>query len=658
MKPFSINDLVHFKGVGAANLAPDASGFVYVQTEIMEKENGYRSTLWLYQDQKNFQLTNGQKPLTRDQNPKWSPDGKQIAFTSNRSGSNQIWLIAAQGGEARQLTDLAKGVQAYSWSPDGKKIYFNAKEETPSEDKPREGAQFTHVTLLKYKMNGVGFYDRFYSQIYEIDVSTLEVKKLTEGDFNCAAPMPSPDGKWLAFMSNRTGLEQNTINDLWLLSLDKGELKNLTEQKVALYGASWHKDSQGLVYAGHHKGPIPGSQSELWQVNLKAEHKNLMPDFPLMIGSAAGSDIRMDTGSSAPQVADCGKYVFFTATDGGNSYLYSLTLADGEIRVIHGEGDMVVFSYSEVQGVVVLSKTTPTTPAEFYLADLKTDSLFTQVTNVNEALLADRFVSKAEVVHFTHEDGTVLEGWLLKPYNYEEGKKYPLVMEIHGGPHTAYGNSFFHEFQVLTGLGYGVYYGNPRGSVGYGEEFAQAIIGDWCGVDADDLLFMAQEVSKLPWVDETRMGVTGGSQGGYFTNWLIGHTDMFKAAVTQRSMSNILSKYGTADNGWAHDRRGMGGADIWDREDFLMERSPIRYAPQVKTPLLFIHSDQDHRCPLEQAEQFYVALKRLGVETEMVIFKGENHELSRSGKPANRLTRLDYMMNWFKKYLDQEEELF
>ena len=651
MKPFRINDLTHFKGVGNAVVSPNGEQVVYVVTEVLEKENGYRSTLWLKHGEEHRQLSNGQTPTTRDQQPKWSPDGTQIAFLSNRSGSQQIWMMASHGGEAKKVSEFSKGVQFFHWSHDGSTLFLSAKEETPEQKKPREGSGFTHVTRLHYKMNGVGYYDRYWSQLWSLELNTGKMDRLTAGEFHCSEPTPSPDGQWLAFYSNRTGVEQDTMNDLWLLSLLDGTMMNLTEQKVSFSGISWLKDSSGLVYAGHHKGQIPGADAEVWQVNLKGQHQLLTPGFPYMIGTAAGSDVRMDSGSSGPKVATCGKYVLFTATNGGNSYLYQLTLATGVIQVLYGEGDMAVFSFHEAKGVCVLNKTTPETTADLWMADLKTGESFHQVTAINDGLFTDRWVAKAEVIHFTHPDGTVLEGWLMKPFAYEEGQRYPLVMEIHGGPHTAYGNSFFHEFQVLAGMGYGVFYGNPRGSIGYGEAFAQAIIGDWCGIDADDLLFMAQEVSRLPWVDETKMGVTGGSQGGYFTNWLVGHTDMFKAAVTQRSMSNMLSKYGTADNGWTHDKRGMGGADIWDSENLLMERSPIRYAPYVKTPLLFIHSDQDHRCPLEQAEQFYVALKRLGVETEMVIFKGENHELSRSGKPANRLTRLDFIMGWFSKYL-------
>jgi len=275
-----------------------------------------------------------------------------------------------------------------------------------------------------------------------------------------------------------------------------------------------------------------------------------------------------------------------------------------------------------------------------------------QVTRVNEDLFAQVETQPAERVLFSAKDGQQLEGWLIKPVGFQQGKKYPLVFEIHGGPHSAYGNAFFHEFQCLAGYGFGVFYCNPRGSVGYGEAFARSIIGDWCGIDASDLIDAAEFAAGLDWVDASRIGVTGGSQGGYFTNWLVGHTNMFKAAVTQRSMSNVYSKYGTADNGVTHDKVSMGGADLWSDEALLMERSPIRYAQNVRTPLLILHSEEDYRCPIEQAEQWYAALKRLGnTDVEFVRFLGENHELSRSGKPTNRIERLTRLTGWFRKYM-------
>ena len=349
-------------------------------------------------------------------------------------------------------------------------------------------------------------------------------------------------------------------------------------------------------------------------------------------------------------LSEDGKHLYFAAVDGGSSYLYKVNIETGKASLVFGDGQMVVSSYDAAGGAIVVNKATPLSIGDFFMGGRGTD--WQQVTHFNRELFTERYIGWPEPITFTHPDGTVLEGWVIKPMGYQDGGNYPLVMEIHGGPHTTYGNVFFHEFQILAGHGFGVFYTNPRGSMGYGEGFAKSIVGDWCGLDARDLEFMAESALKaLPWADPARYGVTGGSQGGYFTNWLIGHTSLFGAAVAQRSMSNLYSKYGVADNGWSGDRAGMGGKDLWDDEDLIMERSPIRYARNVRTPTLIIHSDMDFRCPLEQGEQWYVALKRLGVTVEMLLFHGENHELSRSGKPANRVVRLEAILDWFQRYL-------
>jgi dipeptidyl aminopeptidase/acylaminoacyl peptidase len=274
-----------------------------------------------------------------------------------------------------------------------------------------------------------------------------------------------------------------------------------------------------------------------------------------------------------------------------------------------------------------------------------------QVTRVNEELLSSLKLSKPEPFTFKSTDGLELDGWVMKPIDFDAGKKYPAVIQVHGGPHSAYGEAFFHEMQLLTSTGFGVFYCNPRGSSCYGKKFADGVIGDWGGMDYQDIMALRDVVAKTPWVDDSKVGITGGSYGGYMTNWVVGQTDRFAAAVSCRSISNMYTKYGVSDIGWFGNRAGFAGRDLWDSEDFIMERSPIRYAPKVVTPLLLVHSEQDYRCPLEQAEQFFVALKRLGKTVEFLKIAGENHELSRSGKPWNRIERVEHIVEWFVRFL-------
>jgi len=734
-KPYVAEDLLKMKWVGAPRMSPCGRFVAFVVTEVLEKENSYASSIWLYDSSVGDyeplairQITyRGGKTKGRDQRPKWSPDGRMIAFLSDRAGSNQLYLLDMAGGEALKVTDMPKGVSDFDWLGCDS-LVFCAKED---EEKPkfREGATARRITTLRYKFNGVGYLDGLHTQLWsvrlerpaggkekpagdsgELGEACLErtgapnpyaPRRLTGGPYDCSSPCASPSGRYVAFVSKRTEDEMAFYSDLYLLGSETGELKKLTASLGQVRGPVFAPDESAVYYIGHEKGETyPGGYPEIWRVDLKTlERKAISTGFPYLVAGGIGGDVGPDQGNTGLKVSSCGEFLYFTAVDGGSSYLYRLPADGGAWEKVYGEGQMVVKSYDVAGGKVVLNKATPVTMGDLWYGNLPDSTPTTgsqeyaseeagvgsggssgttstaesrdisldgvevregdpnehplkMITGFNSKLASERYAGWPKRVTFNHPDGTVLEGWVILPNGFEKGKKYPLIMEIHGGPHTTYGNVFFHEFQMLAGHGFGVFYTNPRGSMGYGEEFARVVVGDWCGVDAEDLEFMAREALRMfDWVDPERFGVTGGSQGGYFTNWLIGHTDLFAAAVTQRSMSNLYSKYGVADNGWSHDRAGMGGKDLWEHEDLIMERSPIRYAPNVKTPTLIIHSDQDHRCPLEQAEQWYVALRRLGVTTEMLLFHGENHELSRSGKPANRIVRLEAILEWFERFL-------
>ena len=648
--PFISDDLLKMKFVGTPHLSPSGDELLWVETTVLEHDNTYTSVIMHKQGGQVSQLTNrGGQSKGRDFAPLFSPDGSLIAFLSDRGGKGDIWMLNKGHGEAIQLTSCAKAVTSLVWDSTGQGIFFVTKEviEQPT---PRLGATARRITRLRYKFNGVGYYDELYTQIFYLDLQTKGVTQITSGPHNASQPAPSPCGRFLAFCSNRNTDELKTMEDIHLLTIKDKTLKNLTHGMGPSRKPVWSSDHT-LMYIGHQKGSYPGGYPELREIDVTTNlNTNLMPDFPHYIGNTIGADVRFDAGNSEFKPSADGRKVFFEATVGGNSYLYNLDRQSGAVSCVYGEAQMCVTSFDEASGCIVVNESSPKDIGNLHYRAL--GSTWEQVTHANEKLFTGKYIGWPETVQFHHADGTALEGWIIKPLGLSEGKKYPLIMEIHGGPHATYGNAFCHEFQMLAGAGFGVLYTNPRGSLGYGEDFARACVGDWCGVDASDLQFMAEQtVAVTPWVDAAKVGVTGGSQGGYFTNWLIGHTDMFSAAVTQRSMSNLYSKYGVSDIGWSGDRHGMGGKDLWENEDFVMERSPIRYAPQVKTPTLIIHSDQDYRCPLEQAEQWYVALKRLGVPAEMLLFHGENHELSRSGKPANRLVRLDAIQEWFKRYL-------
>ena len=278
-----------------------------------------------------------------------------------------------------------------------------------------------------------------------------------------------------------------------------------------------------------------------------------------------------------------------------------------------------------------------------------------QLTTVNKHVFADLLIRDAEEIRFDSPDGLGLQGWIIKPPGFEEGRKYPAVIEIHGGPHLMYGFSFFHEFQLLAAQGYVVFYMNPRGGQGYGQEFVDAIRGGWGEPDYRDLLRGVDVLLEQGYVDEARLGVTGGSYGGYMTCWIIGHTNRFRTAVASRSVTNLISMYGSSDAGWMlEDWEFTPLFDNPEAYQLLWRHSPLAYAAQVETPLLLTHGEDDRRCHLEQAEEMYVALRRLGKTAELVAFPGSTHELSRAGAPRMRVQRLDAIVDWMRRYLDEE----
>jgi dipeptidyl aminopeptidase/acylaminoacyl peptidase len=332
------------------------------------------------------------------------------------------------------------------------------------------------------------------------------------------------------------------------------------------------------------------------------------------------------------------------AGDVPHSNIYRVTRATREIEQLTEGVTIDGFSYSHDFKGLSYNAMSAVEPCELYVNGKK-------VTKVNERHLKSLNLSVPEAYTWTNELGDDIHGWVMKPQGYVEGEKYPTIVQIHGGPLGIYGDGIYHEFQLMAASGYCVIYTNPRGSAGYGEEYGATLNGRHGTVDYVDIMhFTRNAVKRFPFIDSERLGVTGGSYGGYLTNWIITQTDMFKAGVACRSTCNRHSHHGYSDFGFNHGPSGNMGYP-WRDEDKLLSQSPLRYAKNVKTPLLFIHSENDLRCPVQQAEEFFVALMELGVDTELVRFPDENHELSRSGKPKHREERFRHILRWFDKYL-------
>lgn len=648
MDKIDARSLLNLKFSTNPTFSPDGTYFVYVHTTVHEEENKYHSILrkvdTLTLEDRPFTHGRGVDGFAQDKNPRFSPDGTKLAFLSNRAGKNQVFVMPADGGEPLQLTHFKQGVRSFAWAPDGASIVFAARQE-----EPENLSDVRVIRQLRYWENGEGFYGDQPCHLWTVEADGTNLKPLTEGPFDEYTPEFSPDGTNVLFRSWRNDDQRSVLSSLYSISVASGDIRQIYEGRGYMLAPMYSPDGKHVAFFGHQHGETSGSNIYVWVVPTEGgEARKLTADFDRPVGNFVGSDARMESGLHKPTWSADGERVYFLATDGGNCHVYSVNL-HGEVQQESAGGDEVITSFSLSGSDIVYTKETVSCPSEIYLQRAGT---VLPVTRHNESWLGNVELSTPERIEVTTRDGWAVEGWLLKPAGFNPSQKYPLVLEIHGGPHTCYGNAFNHEFQLLTARGYVVLYTNPRGSQGYGDVFVRGCIGDWGGKDYEDLMDAVDYAVQRPYIDVSRLFVTGGSYGGYMANWMVGHTDRFRAAVTQRSISNLYSMFGTSDIGFYFNNMELGGADLWDQEEFVMARSPIRYAPNVTTPVKIIHSEDDIRCPMEQAQQWFIALKRLGVDTELVRFPGENHELSRSGKPKHRLERLEHIVGWFDKYND------
>jgi dipeptidyl aminopeptidase/acylaminoacyl peptidase len=631
---------------GDPQFSPDGQSIVYVSTTINQKENKYQSKLRKFDliNGKDYELTQG---IAQDKLPRFSPDGSYIAFVSTRSGTAQLYVMSAHAGEPKQITFFQKGIHSYVWTPDNQLVVVARKDDAETK------SDVLVLDKLRYRANGYGFYGDEPLHLWLVQVDGSRLKQITDGPYDETEPTVSPDGRKVAFVSWRNDSQVEVTPSLYTVDLQTGAIEMVYEGHGRLGYPVYSPNGEWIAFYGHQHGESSGHNTELWIVPVTGgQARSLTHVLDRPVGNEVGTDARYETGEAIPIWSEDSQKIYFSATNEGDCYVYSATLS-GEIQKETPGDTQVVTSFTCRFGVIAYAKETPTSPAEIYLQQ---NGDIQQITNHNANLLNDFSISVPERMKFQAEDGLVIDGWLLKPPNFCPEKSYPLVLEIHGGPHSSYGNTFNHEFQVLANYGYLVLYTNPRGSHGYGEDFVQGCVGDWGGKDCRDILDALHTVSQLPYVDKNNLFITGGSYGGYMTNWIVANTPIFKAAVTQRSICNLYSMFGTSDIGFWFNKKELGGADLWENEEFIMSRSPIRYAYRVRTPMKIIHSEEDFRCPMEQAEQWFTALKRLGVDTELVRFPNENHDLSRNGQPKHRIERLEHIVGWFEKYLQKENE--
>ena len=655
-------DLYQFQLAKGARISPDGKHVIYSMHRVDAKTEKKYSNLWVVPVDGGAprQFTFGDQ---NDGGAAWSPDGSQVAFLSNRGDKEkpaQVYILPFYGGEARPLTSIEGEIGKLIWSPDGKKLLTTVRkkdaevlEREKDEQKKKLGTVKRHYDRVFYKLDGYGYLPHERTHVWVIDAASGESTQLTDhAVYDEYEPVWSPDGSQIAFLSNRSenpDFEGEKV-DVYIMPAAGGDFQRV-ETPVGDKGSlSWSRDGQWLAYVGT-LGIEDWKDSKLYIVPVDSSQPacNLTADYDIHVAAWTINDMG-EPEMMPPYWSKDGKSILFQVATHGSTVLKRLSLDGGKLEDVIGEGGVVAnFSFDRDETHLAYFFGQMTDPGQVRVREIQTGAERT-LTNVNGDLLASLDLSQVEEVWFKGPDGNDLQGWIMTPPGFDPAKKYPSIMEIHGGPLTQYGRFFMHEFYYLSAQGYVVYFCNPRGGRGYGEAHATAIHGAWGSVDYADLMAWADYMAQKPYIDTTRMGVTGGSYGGYMTVWIIGHTQRFKAAVTQRCVSNFVSMWGSSDFNWGFQRELGDKAPFEDLEKYW-KHSPIAYIGNAKTPTLVIHNEFDLRCPIEQGEQVFVALKRLGVDTEFVRFPDEFHGLSRAGRTDRRIARLNAILGWFEKYL-------
>lgn len=661
MEPLQLNDFLNYRFLSQPRFAPGGARAAFAVANCNKEENAYESRLWLWEGGALRQLTD----LGKEAQYLWE-DETHILFPAVRSAAEKkraeakdqftpFYRLDVTGGEAlpaftlpfaagpvyRVTETLYVAVGLIDANhPDYYKLDKEGRAAVAKEYE--ENRDYEVLDEIPFWINGQGFVNKRRTALFLCNVATGEVSRVTE-------PLLSVDsvavsGTDVYFTGESYTAKSREISALWKLDCLTGEARCLQEtMPIRIHGLLTAGDRL-LALGTDSKRHGLNENAFVYGVNpadgsltlIRAEEENMY--------SSVGSDCRYGGGESCQAR---GREVFHLTTRWGNSHLYRLTPGGESLPVITEDGSIDAFAVSPDSDTVLLVAMYGCRLQELYAYDLASGAL-TQVSHFNDAPLAGKYVAQPQRLTL-ESGGWEIEGWVLLPRDFDPAKTYPAVLDIHGGPKTVYGPVFYHEMQLWANRGYFVLYCNPMGSDGRGNAFAD-IRGHYGETDYENIMdFTDVVLSKYPQIDKKRVAVTGGSYGGFMTNWIIGHTDRFACAASQRSISNWLSFYGVSDIGPMFATDQCDG-DPFDTPEKLWAHSPLRYAKNVVTPTLFIHSDEDHRCPMPEGMQMFTALTDRGVPARLCYFRGENHELSRSGKPKHRIRRLKEITDWIEKY--------
>jgi dipeptidyl aminopeptidase/acylaminoacyl peptidase len=637
---------MEMESVGNAEISPDGKQIIFTRTWVDKMKDQYRSNLWIVDidGTRIRELTSGAR---NDSSPVWSPDGKRIAFLSDRDGTNQLHVMWLDTREMAQLTHLERAPGNLKWSPDGKQIAFTsfAPDNDPVlsvklPERPR-GAEWAKppviVDRLSWAADGRGPLPKGNTHIFVIDATLGGTPlQITSGKYNHTGIDWSPDGRKIYFSAIRKPEAEYLRNDGEIYSADLAtlEIKQLTDRKGPDSNPIVSPDGKYIAYVGYDDKMYTNHVASLYLMNIDGSGKRtLATDLP----SSPRNINWLPAGN-----------IYFTSESKGVTEIYSVSLANSQPRKSTTNTILSDFSIAH-NGQIAAVSTSFKQPG--VLVTFKGDevSRITRLADVNKDVLADIKLGEAEELWFTSKDGLKVQGWLIKPANFESGKKYPLVLWIHGGPWSMYSVAWNWSFQNFAANGYAVLYTNPRGSTGYGQDFVNGIQYSYPGKDYDDLMAGVDAAIAKGFIDEKNLFVCGGSGGGVLTAWIVGHTDRFAAAVSMRPVINWHSFVGTTDGpNWYHQFKKYP----WEDPMEFAARSPLNYVANVKTPTMVMTGEADLRTPMGQSEEYYRALKMLKKETLLVRMPDEYHGWRR---PSHQLLQQLYLQAWFEKHMRKDQ---
>jgi len=692
-------DLFDFIWVANPQLSPDGTRVAFTRANVDEKRTGYDTSIWTVSTsggESPVRMTNGK----HDAQPRWSPDGKRIAFVrggdkdeTGKPKPPQIAMLSLAGGEAWILTDLPKGASGPIWSSDSKRIAFlssttlediekvqrnkdsTKSEETRKPEATKDSAEPNHlepesehksdvhiISRAVYRSNDAGYLDpKRHDHIWILEVPTTsdELTKpvqLTSGDFEEREVVWSRDNSRIYFLTERIDEPYYDLptTDIYSVPSGGGSLEKLATVPMGIYDLVLSPDGRKFAFHGSVTQPVRSySQPDLWVMDAatNAQPKNLTADYDYDMGSSVFGDNTAPRGGNGRTLywsPDC-RWLFDLVAKQGRTPLVRIDSQSGTVtEITRGDQAVLDFSVTPNARTIVVLVSTPIAIGDLF--SIGADGAQTRVTDFNRKLWSQLNLTPPEELNYTSFDGQRIQGWIQKPPDFDPKKKYPLILNIHGGPHAAYGWVFDHEFQWMAARGYVVLYLNPRGSTSYGQDFGNVIQYHYPGDDYRDLMIGVDELLKRGYIDPKKLAVTGGSGGGVLTDWTITHTDRFAAAVSQRDISNWASWWYTADF-TLFQPEWFQAPPFEDPQDYA-NRSAITFVKNIHTPVLFVLGESDYRTPQDSGgEQLFRALKFLKRPTAMVVFPRETHELSRSGEPWHRIERLDHIVDWFDKWI-------